>query len=394
MNFNDLKSDISNKDKVAIVVVGYNRIKSMTRLLTSLKQAEYPINDVPLVISIDCSGDHELYSYVLEFEWPYGEKYVNIQNERLGLKNHIFKCGDLTHYFKAIILLEDDLVVSPYYYSYTLKTLQKYGDIDAIAQISLYKNEMNGYVGLPFDNFKTGADVFLMQDVSTWGECWNSRMWNEFVEWKEVHDEGYISDVDMPLRIKQWTRAWSKYYNAFVVDKGKYVLYPNISVTTNFSDAGEHGGDNNSAVQVNLLQSDFEYRLPEYENLVKYDIYFNNQEIYNWLDMPKDQLCLDLYGFNRIPSNQRYILSSRLLPYAVVDTYALNMRPIEMNILKRINGRGLYLYDTRISENRSDSFNPDIVSYFIRNFNIRILAFYLLRYYKNAIRRKVFKCKK
>ena len=394
MNFNDIKSNISNKDKIAVVVVGYNRLKSMTRLLTSLKQAEYPITDVPLVISIDCSGDQDLYSYVLEFEWPYGEKYVNIQKERLGLKNHIFKCGDLTQYFKAIILLEDDLVVSPYYYSYTLKVLQKYGDIDAIAQISLYKNEMNGYVGLPFDNFKTGADVFLMQDVSTWGECWNKRMWDEFVEWMEEHDEAYISDVDMPLRIKQWTRAWSKYYNAFVVDKGKYVLYPNVAVTTNFSDAGEHGGDNNSAVQVSLLQADFEYRLPDFDELVKYDIYFNNQQIYNWIDISEAQVCLDLYGFNRAPNGQRYILSSRILPYNVIKAFALNMRPIEMNIYQQIGGHGLYLYDTRVNVSSPESFNSDLVSYYIRNFNIRILVRYLFRYYMNAIRRKLFRCKK
>ena len=53
-----------NKDKVAIVCVGYNRIKSLSRLLNSLLCAEYPSNDIPLVISIDCSGNKELYNFV------------------------------------------------------------------------------------------------------------------------------------------------------------------------------------------------------------------------------------------------------------------------------------------------------------------------------------------
>lgn len=160
MNIADINKDLQNKEKVAIICVGYNRIKSMKRLLGSLLKAVYPSKDIPLVISVDCSGDTELYEYVKEFEWPFGRKYVNIQEKRLGLKDHIYQCGELTNQFKAIILLEDDLFVSPFFYSYVLKTLDKYGNDSRIAQISLYKNERNGYVGLPFVNIQNGSDVF------------------------------------------------------------------------------------------------------------------------------------------------------------------------------------------------------------------------------------------
>ena len=128
-----------NKERIAIVVVGYNRLHSLKRVLSSLLHAKYMLEEVPLVISIDCSGDKELYCYVEEFNWPYGSKYVNINSERMGLKNHIFQCGDLTHFFKGIILLEDDLFVSPYFYSYAEQALDKYGNHEKVAQISLYK---------------------------------------------------------------------------------------------------------------------------------------------------------------------------------------------------------------------------------------------------------------
>ena len=52
-----------NKHKVAIVVVGYDRLLSIKRLLSSLEKAVYPSDDVPLVISIDASGNQELYDY-------------------------------------------------------------------------------------------------------------------------------------------------------------------------------------------------------------------------------------------------------------------------------------------------------------------------------------------
>ena len=70
-----LKS-ISNRDKIAVVVVGYNRLLSIKRLLESLERAEYPIDDVPLVISIDCSGDNDLYNYLLIFKPDKAAEYI------------------------------------------------------------------------------------------------------------------------------------------------------------------------------------------------------------------------------------------------------------------------------------------------------------------------------
>lgn len=376
--------------KVAVVCVGYNRIKSTKRLLASLLQAKYPSNDVPLVISIDCSGDIELYDYVKNYEWPYGQKYVNIQEEKLGLKNHIYQCGDLTEYFKAIILLEDDLFVSPFFYSYVLKILDKYGDDNRIAQISLYKNERNGYVGLPMSYMQNGSDVFLMQDVSTWGECWTKSMWDQFKEWRDSHSEEEVQNVDMPDTIKKWTRAWSKYYNAYVVDTHKYVIYPNVPVTTNFSDAGEHGKDNNSLVQVNLLQDDFEYRLKDYEQLVKYDIYFNNDNLYQWLGLSRESLCLDIYGFHRNIKTYRYILSTKVLPYKIIQSFALNMRPIELNVKYKIQGYGLFLYDTSISiKTKTSGYSSAVVPYFLEGFDVRLLIKYSISWIKQVIKYKL-----
>ena len=112
---------IEDKERIAIVVVGYNRQQSLSRLMSSLLQANYDDVSVPLFISIDCSNDHGLYDYVKKIVWPYGNKYVNIQNERLGLKEHIMQCGDLSQHFKAIILLEDDIYVGEYFYNYAIK---------------------------------------------------------------------------------------------------------------------------------------------------------------------------------------------------------------------------------------------------------------------------------
>lgn len=382
-------NDIKNLEKVAIVCVGYNRLKSLARLTASLLKAEYPVSGVPLVISIDCSNNEEVYSFAENFKWQFGEKYVFIQPVRLGLKEHIYKCGDLTEYFKAIILLEDDLVVSPVFYSYVLKCMDRYAGDPRIAQISLYKNEINGYVGFPFDNLKTGADLFLMQDVSTWGECWTAAMWNDFTEWRDSHSEEDVLGIDMPDEIKGWTRAWSKYYNAYVADTGKFVLYPDVSVTTNFSDAGEHGGDRNAYVQVSLLQNDFDYRMPEFERLVRYDIFFNNLDTPGWLGIDSKEICLDIYGFNRRPQkNHKYLLSPLVLPYRKIRGFAANMRPIELNIKNGIEGNDIFLYEIQGSDIVcKKKYSKGFLNYFLCIYQ----PVQLVRFSMNWVRRQIFR---
>lgn len=379
---------LENKNKIAIVVVGYNRLNSIKRLLDSLLDAQYPSNDIPLVISIDCSGCTELYDYVRQFEWPYGEKYVIIQEIRLGLKEHIFRCGDLTEYFKAIILLEDDLFVSPYFYDYVLQAVDVYGEEERIAEISLYKNERNGYVGLPFSNLQNGADVFLMQDVGTWGECWTKQMWDGFKVWYiNKCTEEVVEETDMPQSIKRWTKAWSKYYNAYVVNNKKYVLYPNVAVSTNFNDAGEHVNISSNVVQVSLQMQSFKYRMPKMEELVRYDIYFNNEDVYKWLSLGKEDVALDIYGFHEEKGTRRYLLSTKILPFSVIKSYGLSLRPLELNIRYDVSGMGIFLYDTHISLSRKKrGYNEGMAFYFLRDFNGSLLLHYVKKREKENVK--------
>ena len=335
-----------NKERYAIVSVGYNRLKSQRRLLSSLLKADYSgYDEVPLVVSIDCSGDEELYAFINDFKWPYGDKYVIIRDHRLGLKDHILACGDLTNYFKGIILLEDDLYVSKEFYNYTIKADEAYGCCDSIASISLYNNEMNGYCWLPLVRLKNNSDVFADQSVSTWGEAWNRRMWRDFRTWLASTNIPW-DDIDMPLQIKQWTRAWSKFFNAYLVLNNKYSIFPYTSLTTNFSDAGEHGNANNTIVQVSLQQNRMDYRMLPFDLLVKYDIYSNNMDIPSYLGLSADDVCVDMYGVRPNSLRKRYYLTVRRLPYKVVRSFGLYMRPQELNIFEDIPGDDIYLYDT------------------------------------------------
>lgn len=337
-------------EKIAIVVVGYNRLDGIERLLGSINQAHFVDNDIPLIISIDASGNQKLYDFARKYQWNYGQKFVNIETERLGLKKHIFQCGELTKYFKGIILLEDDLFVSPEFYNYACVSLDKYGNDENVSSIAFYSNEYNGFVGLPFHPLNVGGDSFAMQTVCSWGQMWNERMWSDFTDWLNNWEEDF-SQFDMPDTIKKWARAWSKYFYAYLLASNKYFIYPYVSLTTNFNDgAGEHGSSSSPFVQVHLQYGHKDYHFNDFNDLVKYDIYQQNIALYNKLGINETELSLDLYGQKlNEGKTAKYVLTTIDTDMKVVKTFGLTMRPIELNVLEDIPGRGIYLYE---SDNR------------------------------------------
>lgn len=383
-------SDSSNKKKIAIVVIGYNRLEGLKRLLGSIERAHYKDVDIPLVISVDASGDQELYDFVRNYQWNYGYKYVNIERERLGLKNHIFQCGDLTHYFKGVILLEDDLFVSPEFYNYAIASLAKYGDEDHVAGIAFYSNEYNGFMGLPFHPLNNGSDCFAMQTVCSWGQMWNERMWNGFKSWLVKWDEDFTS-LDMPETIKNWTRAWSKFFYAYIIVNNKFFIYPYISLTTNFNDGeGEHGSSNSPYVQVHLQYGYKNYFFRDFNDLIKYDIYQQNISLYDKLGLSKAELSLDLYGQRLVEGKYaKFILSSQVLDMKIVKCFGLTMRPIELNVLEGVSGKGIYLYEIGGVPSSSFSISESMMDYMLGWFNRNSLIKYCLRYYFNKIVKKI-----
>ena len=381
-----------NKGKIAIVVIGYNRLPSIERLLDSLLNADYPDNDIPLVISIDCSRNEQLYNYVRNFKWPYGEKYVNIQETRLGLKNHIFQCADLTKFFRAVILLEDDLVVSPSFYYYSSDAVAHYGNDDRIAEIALYRNNDNGYAGFPFEPLQNGADVFIWQDVCTWGEILTESMWKQFTRWRDEDcSEQRIQNTDMPRQIKEWTRAWSKPYNAFVVSTKRHVLYPYIGVSTNYGDSGEHSNVSYINAQTSMMYGRKQYNMPDVAQLVAYDLYTNNESLYEWLGLNQDELCLDIYGQGREVNGRRYLLSPKNRPFKIVRSFGLTMRPIEMNVKYKVGGNGLFLYDTQTPAKckKEKGYPFAFLRFFFNSVSVHHIWRYASLTFKNAVKRKL-----
>ncbi len=343
-------------ETIAIVVVGYNRPDSMRRILDSLKMAEYNEKDIPLVISIDHSGNEEVLEAANQFSWSHGPKRVIAHPERLGLRRHIISCGDLTKEYGAVMILEDDLYVSPDFYHYASQTLKYYGEDARIAGISLNTRKELLESPYPFYPLHTGYDVFFQQFASSWGQVWNVRMWEDFKAWYENH-QTLPKSVYVPRTILNYPEtSWAKFYQTYVVEENKYYVFSYDSLTTNFGDAGEHFAHNSSAFQSVLFYGKKEYRLPEFEQGVKYDIYGEPVGLGVYLGIPDKELTCDLWGRKQEASYRRYLLTCCKRPYKQICQYSMCMKPMELNIIRNITGEGIYLYDTTIPEpeNRLD----------------------------------------
>jgi len=390
----------------AIVAVGYNRPHDLLRLLNSVNAATFETGDVTLVISLDkAPNEAEVVAMAESFEWKHGEKIIRTFPERQGLRKHVLQCGDLSEKYGAVIILEDDLLVSPNFYRYTCQALDFYGDNPKIAGISLYTHEWNGYARKFFTPIADEYDAFLGQIGVSWGQCWTKNSWKGFREWYAEHEDKLQENFDIPYVINKWSaQSWGKYFTHYIVEKDLYYVFARNALSTNYSEAGQHVKVPDNVFQVRLLQSDKKnYVFPAFEDALRYDIFFENMKLDRYFpeEIQKDGICIDLSGLERHKYKQRYILTTRSLPYKIVKQYGLQLRPADMNIIYDIPGDEIRLYDTKEAAVAPKSTQFKEYHYEIRGFNTKQIRKYCVAYLKenfmvrlSAKLNKLFKKKK
>lgn len=368
--------------KPAIVAVGYNRPDSLKRLLNSINSACYGgQQDITLIVSLDkANNENEVLSVANESKWEYGEKIIRTFSERQGLRKHIIQCGDLSSKYDAVIILEDDLVVSPNYYIYTQAALNFYQDSRNICGIGLYSHEWNGYAYKFFYPAVDKYDTFLGQFSITWGQCWTKKWWKEFRDWYDINEDKLKHNNSIPENINNWSaQSWGKYFVNYIVERDKYYVIPRYSLSTNCSEVGQHARTHDSDHQVRLM-TDIKYNYcfaPE-DEAIKYDIFFERLGLEQFFPKEStDGICVDLAGYGRIDNSKRYLLSTNVLPYKIIREYALEFRPAEMNIIFGNEGKGIYLYDTWFSEKNKDYNLISVIRYEVRGIRVRFLISYV-----------------
>lgn len=371
----------------AIIIVAFNRPNSLKRLLSSLNRIHPKVINIQLIISIDYSlNNEEVVLIAEEYKWKFGPKKVITHEERLGLRNHIIKCGDLSQDFGSVIILEDDLMVSPYFYNYAVDAIEFYQDDDLIGGISLYSQPYTESVKLPFIPLKEESDVYFMQIASSLGQAWTSKQWRNFREWYDTNPE--ISTIEgLPIMIKRWPQtSWKKYYCAYLVEYNKYFVFPHLSYTTNFNDPGSNIVMKSymGQTQISIFNNKLNYKKLE-DSLNVYDAYSEIQP--DRLKMLAPQLNIydfevDIYG-KKETYKKEFVLTSRPSKNPIYS-FEKSMKPHELNIIYNLSGNDISFVQSRFVMNplklREELYYSTDIAGFIKEFTYYYLNIFRISF--------------
>lgn len=360
--------------KPAIVIVAYNRPKSLARLLSSLIKADYSQSgDVSLVISLDRADSSEVADLAHAFNWSFGEKRIIERKERLGWPEHAIACGGLAEEYGSIIFLEDDLYLSPHFYMYAVQALDYYAADETIAGISLYALHVNEYapISLPFHPLEDGSDVFFLQKGMIGAWAVTGRQWRGFIQWYGVRTQGISARDDLPPRVKSWPEtSLSKHFIKYLVELRRYIVFPRTSLSTNFGDTGVHL-QSSRIFQVPLELS---MKHPRFisirDSLSVYDAFYElTPDRWNALcsHFSAYDYVVDLYGTRELNKvRTAYMLTTRR-PTRFVRSFGTELVPMELNVIETVQGEGIWFCEreaVRDGRNEQEEMLRRSVAYF------------------------------
>ena len=328
-----------------IVVNAYNRPLALERLLASIQKAAIP-SGARLILSIDAGGDQQVRKIAETTSWPHGEKEVHVHKENLGLVEHLRYCGGLSQIHGDIVYLEDDLVVSRQFYTFACRALEAYRTDGRIAGVSLNRIHSNGYTQMPFEPALDASDAFFAQIYWYQGQAYTPQMWAGFERWWTKRRPITPADGLHPLFLPhpRWHNDFFPDAMHYLAETGRTFVFPRESHTTNFGDAGTHFPSATRAFQVPLQHRRVEYRLGTLEDaLAVYDSFFEILPEKLAPAIPHAEFDVDLNG-SKPPSALRtdLVLTTRPVRRAQ-KSFALALRPPEMNVLESVPGTGISL---------------------------------------------------
>jgi hypothetical protein len=371
----------------AIVVVAYQRPRCLDRLLTSIARADYSgYESITLIISIDRGDYPEVLQVAKNFNWEFGEKKIIQHSTNIGLKKHILFCGDLTKQYEAVIILEDDLFVSPGFYDYTCQALEYFQNLNYVSGISLYSYCYNEYARIRFIASDDGFDNYFLQSASSWGQSWTKYQWQEFRNWYDINSEILIAENEMlPEMVINWSseRSWKKHFIRYMVAENKYFVIPRISLTTNFAEVGDHMSSLTNNYQTSLILNKKTWNFSNLKQSKSiYDVYFEmtsaclkkNNLAFNNCDFE----C-DLYGIKQINKiKTKYLLTIRDTS-KIIASYDLKLIPHELNLIYELEGDFFNLIETDL--HCSLSYRKKILQHMYINQNAGVVKYASLFFY-------------
>jgi acetyltransferase-like isoleucine patch superfamily enzyme len=178
---------------------------------------------------------------VHKIDWC-GELVVREREVNYGFQNHILGIGEVLETYDRVIVLEDDLLVSPSFLEFMNCALDVYREDDDVMHVSGYMLPLNGHL----------PDTLFYNAASCWGWGTWQRAWKYFrdepaaqMEAISIHPKR--SEFDCPpywylnqLRdnVSGAVRTWDGMWHASVFLRGGWCLHPGRSLVNNIGHDG------------------------------------------------------------------------------------------------------------------------------------------------------------
>lgn len=279
-----------------IAVFAFNRPRHFARTLLSLID-NFEFNKSKIFIFLDGPKrtiDYENQEKILRYM-----KSLNLSNIKLvhrsvnlGLsKNIITGVNEVLSEHDSIIVVEDDLVLSPFFLKYMNEGLKIFKDTNDVASV-------HGYI---YPKTKFQNDIFFIKGADCWGWGTWKRAWDllelngEFL-FSELKKRKLLNEFNfghsgpfirmLKNQIKGKNDSWAVRWYASMFLQNKYTLYPRVSLVQNIGldGSGTHSS-RSSAMNVPLADAPINVRdmdVVEYpEDRAQFASFFRKQKYSN-----------------------------------------------------------------------------------------------------------------
>ena len=230
--------------KAPIAFFAYNRPNHIEKALESLSQCEGAVDSELFIFcdgpkkSLDKEAVEEVRSIAKRKQWC-GKVHVIERDENMGLANSVISgVTEVVNRYGRVIVVEDDLILSPQFLNYMNDALDFYRDNAKVMHVS-------GYMFPVKDKL---PPTFFYRNTSCWGWATWKRSWDMFDSdsshllkcikernlCREFDLEGTASFVEMlQSHTKGKLDSWAVRWYGSVFLRGGLCLHPGLSLVKN-----------------------------------------------------------------------------------------------------------------------------------------------------------------
>ncbi len=182
---------------------------------------------------------------IINRNWRFKSVTLTLRESNCGLAaNVIDGVTKIVEQYGQVIVLEDDLVTSPFALEYFNDALELYRHQDQVMQISGY--------GYPVKDIETLPETFFFRVANSWGWATWDRAWNHFnsdinaltdnFTAEQIHQFSIEGKENFWKQVKEFKagkiNSWAIRWYASVFKNNGLVLYPRNSLTQNIGNDG------------------------------------------------------------------------------------------------------------------------------------------------------------